>query len=320
MTEIVPSLQHHTVMGREVLSLLVRDHPGVYVDCTLGGGGHARALLDASPAPRMVIGLDRDPACITAAHQWGAAWHDRFRAIHSNFRHLSAVLETLGYVSVDGIVFDLGVSSYQLDTAARGFSFRRDGPLDMRMDTTQHHTACTFVNQASEGQLRETFRDFGEERWANRIAQMVVAERRRAPITRTRQLADLIAHAIPRRAWPRDIHPATRVFQALRIAVNDELQALREALPQALSALRPGGRLAVIAFHSLEDRQVKQFFAQAAKGCICPPRLPQCVCGRSASIKLLTRKPLFPSPQEVQANPRSRSARLRVAQRLEGGT
>ena len=318
MTEIVPSLQHHTVMGREVLSLLVRDDPGVYVDCTLGGGGHARALLDASPAPRMVIGLDRDPACITAAHQWGAAWHDRFRAIHGNFRYLSTVLATAGYTSVDGIVFDLGVSSYQLDTAMRGFSFRRDGPLDMRMDTTQHHTACAFVNQASEGQLSDTFRTFGEERWANRIAQVVVAERRRTPITRTRQLADLVAHAIPRRAWPRDIHPATRVFQALRIAVNDELQALHEALPQALSVLRPGGRMAVIAFHSLEDRQVKRFFAREAKGCICPPRLPQCVCARSARVKLLTRKPLLPSPQEVQENPRSRSARLRVAERLAG--
>jgi 16S rRNA (cytosine1402-N4)-methyltransferase len=319
MTEIVPSLQHHTVMGREVLSLLVRDHPGVYVDCTLGGGGHARALLDASPAPLMVIGLDRDPACITAAHQWGAAWHDRFRAIHGNFRDLATTLAAAGHTRVDGIVFDLGVSSYQLDTAMRGFSFRRDGPLDMRMDTTQYHTACAFVNQASEGQLRETFRTFGEERWAGRIAQVVVAERQREPITRTLQLANLVAHAIPRRAWPRDIHPATRVFQALRIAVNDELQALHEALPQALSLLCPGGRVAVIAFHSLEDRQVKQFFAREAKGCICPPRLPQCVCARSPRVKLLTRKPLLPSPQEVRENPRSRSARLRVAERLAGG-
>lgn len=319
MTKIVPSLQHHTVMGREVLSLLVRDHPGVYVDCTLGGGGHARALLDASPAPRMVIGLDRDPACITAAHQWGAAWHDRFRAIHGNFRYLETALAAAGYAAVDGIVFDLGVSSYQLDTAMRGFSFRRDGPLDMRMDTTQHHTACAFVNQASEGQLKEVFRTFGEERWASRIAQVVVAERRRTPITRTLQLADLVAHAIPRRAWPRDIHPATRVFQALRIAVNDELQALQEALPQALSVLRPGGRVAVIAFHSLEDRQVKQFFAREAKGCICPPRLPQCACAQSARVKRVTRKPLLPLPREVQENPRSRSARLRVAERIEEG-
>ncbi len=317
MTRIVPSLQHHTVMGREVLSMLVRDHPGVYVDCTLGGGGHTRALLDASPAPRLVIGLDRDPACITAAQQWGAPWHERFRAIYGNFRYLKTLLEELGYPCIDGILFDLGVSSYQLDTASRGFSFRRDGPLDMRMDSTQKHTACALVNQASADQLRDTFKTLGEERWAKRIAQAVVAERRHTPINRTRQLADLVARTIPRKAWPRDIHPATRVFQALRIAVNDELQALGEALPQALAVLRPGGRVGVVAFHSLEDRQVKQFFAQEAKSCVCPPRLPQCVCDRQPRLKRLTRKPILPSPQEIQENPRSRSARLRVAEKLK---
>jgi 16S rRNA (cytosine1402-N4)-methyltransferase len=226
------------------------------------------------------------------------------------------LLETLGYPRVDGIVFDFGVSSYQLDTATRGFSFRRDGPLDMRMDPTQEHTACAFVNQASEVQLRDTLRDFGEERWATRIAKVLVCERQRAPITRTRQLAELVARTIPRKAWPRDIHPATRVFQALRIAVNDELRAIQEALPQALAALRPGGRMAAIAFHSLEDRQVKQFFAREAKGCVCPPRIPQCVCGRVPCLRLLNRKPLLPSQQEVQENPRSRSARLRVAEKL----
>ncbi len=319
MTNIVPSLQHHTVMGREVLSMLVRDHPGVYVDCTLGGGGHARALLDASPAPAMVIGLDRDPACITAAHQWGAAWHDRFRAMHGNFRYLSTLLETLGYPRVDGIVFDFGVSSYQLDTARRGFSFRRDGPLDMRMDPAQKHTASAFVNQASEVQLRDALRDFGEERWANRIAKALVSERQQEPIIRTRQLAELVAHAIPRKAWPRDIHPATRAFQALRIAVNDELGAIQEALPQALTALRPGGRMVAIAFHSLEDRQAKQFFAREAKGCVCPPRIPQCVCGQVPRLKLLNRKPLLPLPQDIQENPRSRSARLRAAEKLALG-
>jgi 16S rRNA (cytosine1402-N4)-methyltransferase len=239
--------------------------------------------------------------------------------MHGNFRYLSTLLETLGHPRVDGIVFDFGVSSYQLDTAKRGFSFRRDGPLDMRMDPTQKHTARALVNQASEVQLRDVLRDFGEERWANRIAKALVSERQQTPITRTRQLAELVAHVIPRKAWPRDIHPATRVFQALRIAVNDELQAIQEALPQALTALRPGGRMVAIAFHSLEDRQAKQFFVREAKGCVCPPRIPQCVCGQVPRLKLLNRKPLLPSPQEIQENPRSRSARLRAAEKLALG-
>ncbi len=317
MTGSVPPVQHSTVMQREVIPRLRCDFPGVYVDCTLGGGGHARAFLQARPAPRMVIGIDRDPACVAAAGHWGQAWRDTFLPVHGDFRHLTEVLKACGYADVDGILFDLGVSSYQLDTAGRGFSFRLDGPLDMRMDTTQEDTACTLLNRASATQLCDIIQTLGEERWAKRIAQAIVVERRRAPLTRTRQLADLVARTIPRTAWPRHIHPATRVFQALRMAVNDERQALIEGLPQAVAALRPGGRVGVIAFHSLDDRQVKQFFAQEAKGCTCPPRLPQCVCGRQPRLRLLTRKPLVPSLQEVQHNPRSRSARLRVAEKLE---
>jgi 16S rRNA (cytosine1402-N4)-methyltransferase len=304
-------------MEGAVLRMLLRDEPGVYVDCTLGAGGHARALLQANPTPHMVIGIDRDPACIAAARQWALPWHERFIPVHGDFRHLARLLAALGQPRVDGILFDLGVSSYQLDTAARGFSFRLDGPLDMRMDTTQGETACSLVNRASAEQLRHILWTFGEERWAKRIAQAIVAERRRTPITRTRHLADLVARTIPRAAWPRDIHPATRVFQAIRIAVNDELQALGEALPQAVAALHAGGRIGVIAFHSLEDRQVKQFFVREARGCVCPPRLLQCVCGRRPCLRLLTRKPLVPSPQEVQNNPRSRSARFRVAEKLD---
>jgi 16S rRNA (cytosine1402-N4)-methyltransferase len=204
-----------------------------------------------------------------------------------------------------------------LDTASRGFSFRLDGPLDMRMDTTQSYTACTLVNHASAAQLRSILRHLGEERWAGRIAQAIVAERQRAPITRTRTLADVVVRTIPRAAWPSGIHPATRVFQALRMAVNGELEALQAALPQAITALRPHGRLGVVAFHSLEDRQVKQLFQHEAQGCICPPRLPQCVCRRRPRLTVLTRKPLTPTAQEVERNPRSRSARLRVSEKCD---
>jgi 16S rRNA (cytosine1402-N4)-methyltransferase len=304
-------------MEQTVLGMLLHEKPAIYVDCTLGGGGHARALLRASPEGSVVLGIDCDPACVTAAQKWGSPWSGYFHPIHGNFRTLTALLTTLGYPRVDSILFDLGVSSYQLDTALRGFSFQREGPLDMRMDTTQELTAASLLNQASVDELRNILHEFGEERWATRIAHAIVVERAQAPITTTHRLAALVARAIPRGAWPPDIHPATRVFQGLRIAVNDELQALREALPQAVQALRPGGRLGVVAFHSLEDRQVKQCFLQEARGCTCPPRWPQCRCGQLPRLKLLTRKPLRPTSQEVQDNRRSRSARFRVAERLD---
>jgi 16S rRNA (cytosine1402-N4)-methyltransferase len=254
---------------------------------------------------------------VTAAQNWGAPWATHFHPVHGNFRCLSTLLSTLGYPRVDSILLDLGVSSYQLETASRGFSFHLDGPLDMRMDTTQLMTAASLVNHAPFDELRHILQRFGEERWAARIARAIVAERAAAPIMNTRRLAAVVANAIPRAAWPPDMHPATRVFQGFRIAVNDELQALREALPQAVQALRPGGRLGVIAFHSLEDRQVKQFLFQEVRGCICPPRWPQCICGRQPRLKLLARKPLRPTSQEMQENPRSRSARLRVAEKLD---
>jgi 16S rRNA (cytosine1402-N4)-methyltransferase len=313
---MVAAIEHRPVMQQEVLSWLTCHAPTVIVDCTMGAGGHTRAFLQASAAT--VIGIDRDPDCITAAHQWGYPWRDRFIPVHGDFRHLATLLSRLGQPRAEAIVFDLGVSSYQLDTASRGFSFRLDGPLDMRMDTTQSYTACTLVNHASAAELRHILRHLGEERWAGRIAQAIVTARQRAPITRTRALADVVVHTIPRAAWPSGIHPATRVFQALRMAVNGELDALQAALPQAVAALRPRGRLGVVAFHSLEDRQVKQFFQQEAQGCICPPRLPQCICRRQPRLTVLTRKPLVPTSQEVERNPRSRSARLRVSEKCDG--
>lgn len=313
---VAPTIRHRPVMEHDICTLLLHARPAIYVDCTLGGGGHSRALLHASPAPSLVIGLDRDPHCIAAARQWGASWGARFIPLQGDFRNLATLLAQLHYTQVDGILFDLGVSSYQLDTASRGFSFRLDGPLDMRMDTSQAYTAEALVNQAPAEHLQAIFRTLGEERWAKRIARAIVSERQRAPITRTSHLAALVGQAIPRAAWPSHLHPATRVFMALRMAVNDELPALAAALPQALAALRPGGRLAVLAFHSGEDQHVKTFMRQEARGCVCPPQIPQCVCGRPPQLRLLTRKPLTPGVAERQDNPRSRSARLRVAEKL----
>ena len=304
-------------MKQEVLSHLLSPGPAVYVDCTLGSGGHSRALLAASEASSMVIGIDRDQDCIASARDWGQPWRQRLLTRHGSFRNLGEILQTCGHPRVDGILFDLGVSSHQLDTPSRGFSFRQDGPLDMRLDTRQEATASTLVNQASSEQLRTIFRTLGQERWAGRIAKAIVNARDHSAITRTRHLADLIAQTIPRAAWPPRIHPATRVFQALRMAVNHELPALANALPQAVVALRSGGRLGVIAFHSLEDRQVKTFFHQQARGCQCPPRLPQCRCGQRPQLKVLTRKPLVPRPEEQASNPRSRSARFRAAEKLD---
>ena len=310
-------VKHCAVMMQEVVDHLLAPGPAVYVDCTLGGGGHSRALLEAGESSSTVIGIDHDMDCIAAAREWGKPWHSRLLTRHGNFRDLGGILQDCGYSRVDGILFDLGVSSHQLDTPARGFSLRHDGPLDMRMNVQQESSACSLVNRASGGELRSIFRTLGQERWAGRIARAIVNARGRSSITRTRHLADLVAQTIPRAAWPPRIHPATRVFQALRMAVNDELQALADALPQAVGALRSGGRLGVIAFHSLEDRQVKTFFRQQALGCQCPPRLPQCCCGLQPRLKILTRKPLAPLADEQTSNPRSSSARFRAAEKLD---
>ena len=315
--DAAPFVKHCAVLKQEVLSHLLSPSPAVYVDCTLGGGGHSRALLEASEASSMVIGIDRDQDCIAAARDWAQPWRKRLLTRHGNFRDLGEILQECGHPRVDGILFDLGVSSHQLDTPSRGFSFRQDGPLDMRMDARQEATASTLVNHASSEQLRTIFRTLGQERWAGRIAKAIVNVRDNLAITRTRHLADLVAQTIPRAAWPPRIHPATRVFQALRMAVNQEMPVLTDALPQAVAALRSGGRLGVIAFHSLEDQQVKTFFRQQVRGCQCPPRLPKCCCGQRPQLKILTRKPLIPGPMEQTSNPRSRSARFRAAEKLD---
>ena len=308
---VAPTIQHRAVMEREMCALLLHDRPAIYVDCTLGGGGHAQALLDAGAR---VVAIDQDPAALAAAR---ARLSGRDVVVaHGNFRDARAVLDQLGFSEVDGALVDLGVSSPQLDDPGRGFSFRAGGPLDMRMDPTRGRPLRERLDEWDEKALARILDSLGEERFARRIARAIRKAWEASGIADTRQLADVVAAAIPRKAWPRDIHPATRTFQALRIAVNDELGALGDWLAQLPRVVARGGRAAAISFHSLEDRMVKHGFARLATGCICPPQLPVCACGRTAQWKVLTKKPVRAGDAELSGNPRARSARLRAVERL----
>ena len=301
---------HAPVLLEEVLQYLAVAPGGRYIDATVGAGGHAAAILEASAPDGRLLGLDADPEAVSLSRKRLAQWGDRCVLAVANFRHLARVAAEHGFGEVDGVLLDLGVSSVQLASPKRGFSFQSEGPLDMRFDPRQGPSAADLVNRLSEEELAEVLWRYGEERAARRIARAIVARR---PITCTRELAELVAEVVPRTG---KIHPATRTFQALRIAVNDELAALTEALPQAVQVCRPGGRVVVISFHSLEDRLVKRFFLREARDCLCPPELPVCQCGHKATLRVLTAKPVRPRPEEVRANPRSRSARLRAAERL----
>jgi 16S rRNA (cytosine1402-N4)-methyltransferase len=301
---------HVPVLYDQVLVWLQPHSGGWYIDATLGAGGHAKGILLASRPDGRLLGLDADPDALLHASKVLEPFGDRVTLRVANFRQLGAVAGALDIREVDGILMDLGLSSRQLDEAERGFSFAQDGPLDMRMDRSRRESAADLVNTLSEAELSDILWQYGEERHSRRIARAIVAAR---PLVTTGQLADLVARTVGRRE---KIHPATRTFQALRIAVNEELEALSEALPEARDLLRPGGRLAVIAFHSLEDRLVKEFYRQEARACICPPELPVCVCQHQATLRVLTSKPVRPSAEETVRNPRSRSARLRVAERL----
>ncbi|HET9753753.1 MAG TPA: 16S rRNA (cytosine(1402)-N(4))-methyltransferase RsmH [Myxococcales bacterium] len=302
---------HHTVLRREAVSLLAAAPGKVILDGTLGGGGHAEALLDAGAR---VVGLDQDPAALAAARAW-LSGRDVVIA-HGNFRDARAVLDQLGFGEVDGALVDLGASSPQLDDPGRGFSFRGEGPLDMRMDPTRGRPLRERLDEWDEKGLARILDTLGEERFARPIARAICRAWADRKIASTRDLAEVVAGAMPRKAWPQQIHPATRTFQALRIAVNDELGALDDWLTQLPRVVARGGRAAAISFHSLEDRMVKQGFARLATGCICPPRLPVCACGRVAQWKVLTRKPATAGEEELAANPRARSARLRAVERL----
>jgi len=308
---------HIPVLFQAVLDGLRARPGGRYIDATVGGGGHAAGILAASAPDGRLLGLDRDPAAIDVARARLASSAGRVVLVHSSFSHLAEVAHTCGFVPIDGILFDLGLSSLQLSDPARGFAFMKNGPLDMRFDPTMDGpTAATLVNDLPLEQLTSLLFRYGEERQARRIAKAIVAHR---PLRATEELAAVVESVVGRHGR---IHPATRTFQALRIAVNDELAALEAALPQAVEILAPGARLAVISFHSLEDRMVKRFMRRESRDCICPPELPVCTCDHQATLRLVMRpgsgrrKPIRPAPEEVAANPRARSARLRVAERL----
>ena len=307
-----PQHSHIPVLLEEALQTLAPRSGGRYIDATLGGGGHAEAILEASAPEGWLLGLDADPRAIARVQQRLARFGPRAILVQANFRNIAAVARAQHFQPVDGIFFDLGVSSYQFDEAGQGFSFSQEGPLDMRMDPEAGPSAADLVNTLEADDLADILYRYGEERRSRRIARAIVANR---PIATTTQLAEVVLKAIGRRPGAR-LHPATRTFQALRIAVNDELGALEAALPQALDLLKPGGVLAVISFHSLEDRIVKHYFRQESRDCICPPHTPVCTCGHKARIKEIHRKGLTPSPDEIVRNQRSRSARLRAARKL----
>ena len=301
---------HAPVLLDEVIELIRPKPDGVYVDCTLGGAGHASAILDAAGSGAFLIGLDRDPGAIERGGKRLARFGGGVELHNCRFEDLK---DPLAGRLADGILIDLGVSSFMLDDAARGFSFQRGGPLDMRMDPRGGRTAADIVNNASEGELIRIFREYGEERLAGRIARMIVRRRAEKPFETTTDLAQVAVAAYPK--GMQRIHPATRMFQALRIAVNGELERLEQGLLDAIDSLKPEGRLVVISFHSLEDRIVKHTFVRLARGCLCPPKSPICICGHKAEVSLLTRRPITASEAETDKNPRARSAMLRAVKR-----
>lgn len=308
--------RHIPIMKNEVLELLAPERGGIFADGTLGGGGHAEAVLERLPENGKLYGIDRDGDAIAAASKKLERFGSRFKSVRGNFFDMRSLLSAEGVRGLDGALLDLGVSSYQLDTPERGFSYNEDAPLDMRMDRSASMSAYDVVNTYSADRLAEIIRDYGEERYAARIARRIAAEREKAPIETTLQLAGLIKEAMPAAARNEKQHPAKRTFQAIRIEVNGELEELDAAISDIESFLNPGGVLAVITFHSLEDRIVKQAFKRFEEPCICDRRAPICTCGLKPTAKIITKKPLTASEEELEANPRSRSAKLRAIRRL----
>lgn len=307
--------KHVSVLLPECIDSLNIRPEGVYVDGTLGMGGHSEEIAKRLTTGKL-IGIDRDDTAIRRAGERLRPYGDRVQLVHGNFRDTAEILDDLGIEAVDGMLFDLGVSSPQLDESERGFSYMHDAPLDMRMDETDNLNAWFIVNRWPEEKLRRILYDYGEERCAPRIAAAIVREREQREIRTTLQLVEVIRSAMPAAALREKQHPAKRTFQAIRIAVNDELEAVRAMMATAPDKLRPGGRIAVISFHSLEDRIVKTGIAARENGCTCPREFPVCTCGFVQTLRSVTRKPILPSPEELEANPRSRSAKLRVAERI----
>ena len=306
---------HVSVLLDECIQGLNIKPDGIYVDGTLGGAGHSSHIAAKLTTGRL-IGIDRDKVALTAAAERLAPYGDRVTLVHSNFCDIASVLARLGIGGVDGILLDLGVSSPQLDDGARGFSYMADAPLDMRMDHSEALTAAAVVNAWPYEELKRILYEYGEERYAPQIASAICKRREQAPVRTTLELVDIIRSAMPPAALREKQHPAKRSFQAIRIAVNDELGAVSQVMRDAIPCLNPGGRLAVITFHSLEDRIVKNAMAEAAKGCTCPPSFPVCVCGKKPKVRLITRKPIVSGEEELARNPRARSAKLRICEKL----
>lgn len=306
--------KHYSVLLKESVDALNVKAGGVYVDGTMGGGGHSYEIL--SRGAGRLIGIDQDVEAIEASKKRLCQFGDRLVTINRNFSRVKEILQELGIIAIDGAVLDLGVSSYQLDNAERGFSYMHDAPLDMRMDRAAALSAREVVNSYSEDELTRIFYEYGEEKWSKRIAKFIVERRNEREIETTGELAEIIKAAIPKKARLEGGHPAKRVFQAIRIEVNGELRILEQALCDFIDVLKPGGVLSVITFHSLEDRIVKKTFARLAQGCTCPKDFPVCVCGKKPLIRVITRKPVLPSGHELEENSRSKSAKLRVAEKL----
>lgn len=309
------NLGHESVLLHEAVDALNIDPHGVYVDATLGRAGHSLEIVKRLTTGRL-IGIDRDYAALDSAPLRLEGYMDRVTLIHGNFQELDTLLERSGIERVNGVLFDLGVSSPQLDDSARGFSYMKDAPLDMRMDATQALTAHQVVNEWPREELKRILYEYGEERYAPAIADRIVKRREEREIRTTLELAEIIRSAMPAVALREKQHPAKRSFQAIRCAVNGELEAIPLAIDAAVKRLAPGGRLAVISFHSLEDRLVKTAIRDLAQGCTCPPDFPVCVCGKTPTVKAVSRKPILPSTEEIERNPRARSAKLRVAEKL----
>ena len=306
---------HVSVLLEECIQGLAIKPEGIYVDGTLGGAGHSSRIAARLRGGRL-IGIDRDEIALEAAGKRLEPYKDRVTLVHSNFSRIDSVLEELGIPGVDGILLDLGVSSPQLDDGSRGFSYMADAPLDMRMDHSDTLSADTVVNTWPYEELKRILYEYGEERYAPQIASAICKRRESAPIKTTLELVEIIRSAMPASALREKQHPAKRSFQAIRIAVNDELNSVARVMEDAIPRLNPGGRLAVITFHSLEDRIVKNAMASAAKGCTCPPSFPVCVCGKKPKVKLITRKPIVSADEELERNPRARSAKLRICEKL----
>jgi len=310
-------VDHQPVLSEEVIHYLDCGAGRSYIDCTVGGGGHAKGILERNLPAGKLLGIDRDPIAIRIARERLKAYEGRFTLVRDNFSHIGTIAKKYGFFPVDGILADLGISSFQLEDADRGFSFMTDGPLDMRMDPQgAKKKASDLVNRLPVRELEKLLRGYGEERWARRISRAIERHRRKSAISSTGELRHIVHAAVPGSSRSMRIDPATRTFMALRIAVNRELDHLSVLLSEAPSLVVPGGRICFISFHSLEDRLVKQHFRLAQKGCTCPPDFPQCVCHGVRSLRVLTSKPVVPSPTEISRNPRARSAKLRVAERI----